>query len=181
VAQGVQVGRGRTPCLLSSLAFTPTASLGCLLVFEIDAPLFTNVPTPPNHPPSQLMSQPANVARSLNLEPFRLERLAYLAATGRHELASMRAVLTLSRAQFRRAYPRFDDWRAAGAAARRRGGSGGGGGAGAAAVRLPRGAGARGGSSSSSGGSGGRPAGQQEGQLPGARQGPTPPPPQSAG
>jgi hypothetical protein len=68
------------------------------------------------------MSQPANVARALNLEPFRLQRLAYLSSTGRQGLISMRAALTLSRPQFRRAYPRFDEWAAT------RGGSGGGGG-----------------------------------------------------
>ncbi|KAI8476462.1 MAG: hypothetical protein J3K34DRAFT_510078 [Monoraphidium minutum] len=73
------------------------------------------------HEFSQLMSQPANVARALNLGEPRLARLAYLAATGRQGLISMRAALTLGRAQFRRAYPRFDEW-----SARRRGGGGGG-------------------------------------------------------
>jgi len=85
----------------------------------------------------QLMAQPANVARALNLDALRLQRLAYLAGTGRQELISMRAALTLSPSQFRRAYPRFEDWRAAGAGGVQRGGGGerGGPGGGRAAVR----------------------------------------------
>jgi hypothetical protein len=68
------------------------------------------------------MAEPANVARALNLDEPRLQRLSYLAATGRQELISMRSALTLGRAQFKRAYPRFDEWRV-----RVKGGGGGGG------------------------------------------------------
>lgn len=59
------------------------------------------------------MAQPANVARALNVNEARLQRLAYLNATGRGGRISLRAALTLGRAQFKRAYPRFEEWQAA--------------------------------------------------------------------
>ena len=54
--------------------------------------------------------RPANVARLIGLENWRLERLAYLRGTGRDNGIALKEALGLSTAEFERMYPRFGAW-----------------------------------------------------------------------
>lgn len=56
------------------------------------------------------MSRPANVARALNIDTLRLQRLAYLRYNRRDAGITLRSALTISHAEFERAYPRFPEW-----------------------------------------------------------------------